>query len=82
MQTFCAWKWVISKSHDLQIVQKCEFWKWGHHYSNGHPARTVEHYANIFTVEGTWNAWLFQDAKSVAMSFYILKKINEMQMAR
>ena len=42
----------LKKNHDLQIVPKCNLLKMGvaYHYSNGHPACTVEHFANIFTV--------------------------------
>ena len=36
---------------------------------------------NVFTVEGTGHVQLFRDAKRVVISFYVVKKINEMQVA-
>ena len=44
-------------------------------------ACTVEHFVNIFTAKGTWHVCQIRDAKKVVMSFYILKKINKMQVA-
>ena len=50
MKFFASENEIILKRHDLQVVPKCKFLKWGYHFSNGHPACTVEHFANIFTV--------------------------------
>ena len=38
-------------------------------------------FVNIFTAKGTENAWLFRVAKSVVVSFYVVKKIDKMQVA-
>ena len=45
------------------------------------PACTVKHFFNIFTVYGTGHVWLFHDAKRVVVSFFLVKKINKMQVA-
>ena len=46
------------------------------------PAYSVGYCFNIFTVQGTLHVWLFPDAKNGEfMSFYVLKKINRMQVA-
>ena len=48
MKTFSVLKGVILKSHKLcQIVN---FENLEYNYSNWHPACTVEHFVNIFTV--------------------------------
>ena len=81
MKTFCVRNGVISKSHGSQVVPKCEFLKWGYHYSSQHPACTVEHFVNIFTAKGIWHVCQFRDAKRVVISFNVSKKINKMEVA-
>ena len=80
MKTFCVWLGVISKSHDSQIVRKCEFWKWGTTFQIG-ILHVLLNTFNIATAKGTWHVWLFRDAKGLVKAFHVLKKINKMQVA-